>query len=785
MWNTEERTPDRANRKLVVLVLLLAGLIFIGDLLAPLGVAGGVPYVAVVLLAQWSSKGRHIFWAATLGTILTILGFLLSSEGSVPWMVMTNRALAMFVIWVTAILLYSRDQAERHLSIHKVESNSRLDQAVRESEQLGEKALRESEERFRVFFHEAPLAYQSLDQSGNFLEVNDTWCGLIGYSRKELLGMNFSDVLAPESVSQFLYNFPCFKRDGEIHGVEFELVRKDSSRICVSLDGKIGEHSNGSFKQTHCILNDITERKKAEEALRRREHELRSITDSIPALVSYVDMNGRYQFVNKGYEEMFGLPKEEILGRRLRDLMDEDQYAKIEKNMERALAGEHVGSEDHLYIGGELRWLASTCIPDFDDDGEFHGYFAMIRDVSERKRMEEEKADLEAKLREAAKMEAVGRLAGGIAHDFNNILTGIQNYTELAQEEAPAGSQQRDDLEQVLRATDRASEVIGQILAFSRGARKDLTCIEWSGVIEEALELLQPSVSSAIELRCRVNTDSSRIMGDATQLHEVIFNLCTNAVSAIGDHEGVLDVALDEVEIGPEDIGSFPELKPGPHYRLMVRDTGRGIAPEIIDRVFEPFFTTKEVGMGTGMGLALVHSIVLGHDGAIRLDSTPDEGTAVYLYLRRADSVSEPKDAKPVPKAVTIEGTERILFVDDEDMIVNSMGRVLAKLGYEVVGLTSALEALELFQNDPEAFDLVITDLTMPKMTGDAFASEILRLRPEMPIILCSGFIEDTDGDRNERNGIRRQLKKPLSGKTLGETVRAVFDEQQAAAIQK
>ena len=780
MFKTGERAPDRADWKLIGLGLFLAGLFFLGDLLVPLGVAGGVLYVAVVLLAQWSPDWRHIHWAAALGTILTLLGYVLSPEGGIAWVVLTNRALAVFAIWVTALLLYDRKRIEKRLSIQ--ESRARIDEAVRESEKLGDKVLRESEERFRAFFHDAPLAYQSLDQSGNFLEVNDTWCEVLGYSHSEIIGMNFSDIIAPADVSQFLYSFPCFKNDGEIHDVEFELVRKDGGHVHVSFDGKIARHRDGSFKQTHCILNDITDRKRAEEALRRREHELRSITDNIPALVSYIDPDGRYQFVNKGYEEMFGLPREQIVGRRLREFMDEGEYARVEKNIEQALAGKRVTSEYSVRVGDEVRWFASNFIPDFGDDGEFRGFFAMIRDISDRKRMEEEKSDLEARLREAAKMEAIGRLAGGIAHDFNNILTGIQNYTELAQEEAPAGSRQRDDLDQVLRATARATEVIDQILAFSRGGRKDLTCIEWSGVIEEALKLVQPSVPSVIELRCRIETDSSAIMGDATQLHEAILNLCTNAVSAIGDHEGIVDVALEEIEIGPEESVSFPELKPGPHYRLTVRDTGHGIAPEIIDRVFEPFFTTHDVGMGTGMGLALVHSIVLGHDGAIRLESTPDEGTAVSLYLRRSDARPEPSDAGPEPKAEAIEGSERILIVDDEDMIVNSMGRILTKLGYEVIGSTSALEALELFRSSPNAFDLVITDLTMPKMTGDVLASEILRLRPDIPVVLCSGFIDDADEKQVQLNGIRLKLKKPLSAKLLGETVRAVFDGQRVGA---
>ncbi len=346
------------------------------------------------------------------------------------------------------------------------------------------------------------------------------------------------------------------------------------------------------------------------------------------------------------------------------------------------------------------------------DDDEVIGYVAVMRDVTNE-------VALEAQLRQAAKMEALGTLAGGIAHDFNNILYVIMGFAEISLEESAGGTRIKSYLRQVLLAANRAKDLVEQILTFSRQSDREKQLIRIGPVIEETLTFLRASIPTTIDIRAHMEVDTDIICGDPTQIHQIIMNLCSNAAHAMGQYGGVLDVYLGREEFGADRPAPCREITQESYLRLSISDTGHGMKPEVLERIFEPYFSTKEKGQGTGLGLAVVHGIVKDHRGAIRVQSVPDKGTVfdVYLPLVRSDCEAKADESECVPT-----GRQRILVVDDERSVIDMLKAMLESLGYVVEISDSSLDALELFRSKAHEFDLVITDLTMPKMTGTELA---------------------------------------------------------------
>jgi two-component system cell cycle sensor histidine kinase/response regulator CckA len=394
------------------------------------------------------------------------------------------------------------------------------------------------------------------------------------------------------------------------------------------------------------------------------------------------------------------------------------------------------------------------------------------RDITERKRAEQEKEKLETQLRQAHKMESIGTIAGGIAHDFNNILASVMGYTELALDDAKKGTMQYQNLQEVLLAGNRATELVKQILTFSRQTDQEQKPVQVRLIITEALKLLRASIPSTIEIRKNIQSNAL-VIGDSTQIHQVLMNLCTNAAHAMKDKGGVLTLDLSDVELNSEFVSNHPDLKPGPYINLTVTDTGHGIPPSILQQIFDPFFTTKDEGEGTGLGLSVVHGIVHGHGGAIYCYSQPGKGSAFEIYLPAVERHLKPEERieKPIPT-----GIERILLIDDEPALVNMGERVLKSLGYDVTKRTSSIEALELFKAQKDRFDLVITDMTMPKMTGENLSKELMKIRPDIPVILCTGFSAKIDEKKALDMGIRAFVSKPILKREIAETIRAVLD---------
>jgi signal transduction histidine kinase/ActR/RegA family two-component response regulator len=390
------------------------------------------------------------------------------------------------------------------------------------------------------------------------------------------------------------------------------------------------------------------------------------------------------------------------------------------------------------------------------DDVDFVG---AVQDVTEQKWAQAERERLEQRLRQAAKMEAVGRLAGGIAHDFNNILGAILGYAELAQNNLAEGGAVRRQIDQVMQASARGKGLVDRILAFSRSRVVERVPVHVQSVVEEALELLEASLPADVDLETKLDAVDTAVVGDATQFHQVVMNLCTNAVHAM-DRGGVLTVVLERVALGEGRLLSHGTLGPGSHVRLSVSDTGSGIPAAVLERMFDPFFTTKRVGDGTGLGLALVHGIVADFGGGIDVATQVDVGTTFTIWLPSTGKMPTIL-ANPVSELPRGNG-ETVMIVDDERVLVALAEETLAELGYEPVGFDSSLAAFEAFRAEPKRFDLVLTDETMPDLTGTELAREIRQLRPDISIILMSGYSGAQLNERAQAVGIIDVLRKPL-----------------------
>jgi ABC-type amino acid transport substrate-binding protein/nitrogen-specific signal transduction histidine kinase/ActR/RegA family two-component response regulator len=400
---------------------------------------------------------------------------------------------------------------------------------------------------------------------------------------------------------------------------------------------------------------------------------------------------------------------------------------------------------------------------------------SLQQEISERQRTEEEKDALAKQLLHVQKMEAIGTLAGGIAHDFNNILGAILGYSEMALVEMSPASKAASDIRNVEKAGKRAKDLVKQILTISRHSEQELKPLRIQLVIKEALELLRSSIPTTIAIEKNIDQDCPPVLADPTQIHQIIMNLCTNAYHAMMDTGGMLGIWLQPVELTSQDLDNKALLSPGSYLQLEVSDTGHGMTKDVRERIFEPYFTTKGPGEGTGLGLAIVHGLVMNFGGDLIVYSEPGKGSTFRIYLPVVKEWREfalPEDTTLLPT-----GTERILLVDDDEDLTEMNRTMLERLGYTVTALTSSIETLERFREAPENFDLVITDMTMPGMTGAELAVKLLEIRPDIPIILCSGFSDKINKEKAQQLGIREYIMKPVTKKQLAATVRNLLDE--------
>jgi PAS domain S-box-containing protein len=535
------------------------------------------------------------------------------------------------------------------------------------------------------------------------------------------------------------------------------------------IDSRVAPDAQECTRTQQALQQDIIARQRAEAALQQSEARFGTVMQqSLQGVCIY--QGGIVQFANPAMARIFGFTaSEELLGRDFCTLVAPSERAHLDQSGQLYLCGDPAPSHCELQgvrRDGALLWLeVMTALTSWEGAP---AVLVMCLDLTERRR-------LEGQVRQAQRMEAIGTLAGGIAHDFNNMLAAILGYTELAMGDVPPDSLTRSQLQRVLTAGERAKELVRQILTFSRQSKPERCPVDLCVIVKEVLRLLRASLPATIAIHQHCETKSAVVLADPTQMHQVLINLCVNAEHAMRTTGGVLEVCLEEVEVTAEIVAALPTLSVGPHVRLSVRDTGHGIAPDILDRIFDPFFTTKRAEEGTGMGLAVVQSIAVSHKGAVRVESTPGQGAtfAVYLPQFRQSATATASFEEQLPG-----GTERILFVDDEEPLARLGRAMLERLGYEVVVSTNSLEALEVFRTAPQRFDLVITDYTMPGMTGEVLARALRRLRSDIPIILCTGFSHIMDAEKAHALGIDAFLLKPLLLRDLGLAIRRVLERQ-------
>jgi PAS domain S-box-containing protein len=508
---------------------------------------------------------------------------------------------------------------------------------------------------------------------------------------------------------------------------------------------------------------------RAVESLKAGEERLRIILDSIQTGIVIIDPdNQKIVEINPAGLAMMGGNREDVIGSSCRRYFCADK--------ESACPGAGEGTQGHRFEsvlvsadGNEIP--ISKMVTRFMFNDRTH-FLESFEDITERIEAEEDKRRLEIQLRQAQKMESIGTLAGGIAHDFNNILSPIIGYSELALSDLPVDSAATSSLEAVLQAGERAKDLVGQILTFSRQTEKVLVPIQVHRVVKEVIKLLRSSLPTTIAIHLDISSEG-KAMADPTQIHQVIMNLCTNAFHAMEDEGGDLTVTLSQAEIDTAAIQELPELMPGPHLVLTVKDSGVGMSGHMAERIFDPYFTTKPKSKGTGLGLSVVHGIVKNHHGCITVESQLGEGStfSVYLPLVQSDSEEADRSAEPPP-----EGNERILLVDDEAEVTQMIQKMLGRLGYSVTVSTSSIEALEIFKKQPENYDLVITDLTMPGMTGEKLAGAVIGVRSDIPIVLCTGFSEKILEEKAKKWGIKKLVMKPITINQIAHAVRDALD---------
>jgi PAS domain S-box-containing protein len=584
-----------------------------------------------------------------------------------------------------------------------------------------EEVLQQNEQLLRSIINNTSAAIYVKDLNSRYLLINSHYEKLFNITAEEIRGQSVYDIFPKEVADAFRANDLRVLQTGTAVQSEEVVPQTDGLHTYLSVKFPLFDAAGKPYA-VGGISTDITARKRMEEALREREERLRAIIDTTPECVKLLDGDGTVLEMNAaGLTLIEADSAEAIIGRSVYSLIAAEYRAAFRAFSERICRGDK-GHLEFEIIGlrGLRRWMETHAVPLRNQADGTSVQLAITRDITARKRAEEEREPLHTQLLQAQKMEAMGILAGGIAHDFNNILASILGYTELALDDVPQDSPARWRLQEVLTAGKRARDLVQQILAFSRRSEPKRQPIQLHSVVQDALRLLRASLPAIIDIRPHLDTTSSTVLADPTQMHQVLMNLCSNAEHAMRQTGGVLEMRLTAVEVTTDFAAAHPPLQPGAH-----------------------------------------------------LQSTPGQGTTFDLYFSRSASSAVDEGAEEaLPR-----GQGRILFVDDEAPLVRLAQRMLVRLGYEVLACMSGAEALEAFQAAPQECDLVITDQIMPHMTGEALARALHKIRPEIPIILCTGFSHALTAEKVAAVGINAYLMKPLVSRELGLAIRHVLDQ--------
>jgi PAS domain S-box-containing protein len=638
-------------------------------------------------------------------------------------------------------------------------------------------------EKYSDLYDFAPVGYFTLSDDGIIREVNLTGASLLGEERSTLINQHFSMFLSREAHTTFVEFLRKVFEDTTKKTCEVMLAgNKDTPRY-MHIEGTAVNAGKGQGWQCRVAVVDITEHKWSEEKLKESEQRFQEMAISIRGVFWLFDWDKRKAiYVSPAYEEIYGRPIKEVY-----DLTEEwdknihpDDRLFVNESFKQVFqkTGPEGASIEYRIIrpDGEVRWISNRVYAVRDPDGKIRHLTGFAADITDFKRSLDDKKCLEVQLAQAQKMEALGTLAGGVAHDFNNILTAIMGYTEIAKLNVAEPEKVRKNLDNLLKSSKRAKDLVSQILSFSRHAAGEHEILTLSYTVQESLNMLKATIPSNIEIKQKLDSHG-KVRADPSQINQMMMNLSINAAQAIGVSVGVLEVGLEEVSVD-EAVAFVLDVSTGRYLRLTVSDTGQGMPPEVMARIFEPYFTTKNKAGNSGLGLSIVHGIVKRHGGAITCQSKPGEGATFEIYLPEAIAEGEEEVTEPVKVEVPT-GNEKILFVDDENALVEVAESLLGSLGYTVTALTSSIEALDLLRKDPDQFDLVVTDMTMPEMMGDKLAQKILEIRPDIPVIMYTGYSEYITEERAKSIGIRRFILKPFEIEDLAKNIRNELDKKE------
>ncbi|MEZ4524786.1 MAG: PAS domain S-box protein [Desulfobacterales bacterium] len=693
-------------------------------------------YIPIILASiWWTVKGPVV--ALCLGASLILSHIFLKPDAPLP----DDLLRALMFIVVSVFVIYVKQQNDMAMS-----------------------RIVASEKKFRELFEnigDGVCIYRAVSAGRDFVctDVNKSAEHIEGMAKEEMMDKSLL-TLFPEAGNYGLLDvFHRVRRTGKAETLPLSHYKDD--RIS---GWRIHYVYRLSPEEIVCVYRDETERKKAEMTSLKLEDIVQSSNDAIVG----ISVDGIIQTWNRGAREIFGYEAHEAAGNHISLFVPRERIHETFEIIDNIKKNRRVERFETVRKrkDGKMIQVSVTASPVKNSLGAVTGASIITRDITE-------KSILEEQVRQAQKRQAIGTLAAGIAHDFNNILMPIIGFSELSLDLVPRKSPAEENLRQILKSAERARELIQHILTFSRESRQERQPVKLQYIVKEALKLIRATLPSTIRIRQEIH-NCSDVLADPTQIHQIVMNLCTNAYHAMEENGGTLEISLTDVCTDVQDCAEIWGLNPGKYVQLRVRDTGHGIDPSIMPNIFDPYFTTKEEGKGTGLGLAVVQGIVKNHGGKIKIASTPGSGTCFEIYFPQIEedaSISGITAQSCPPR-----GSERVLLVDDEEQIVQMLSQMLRHLGYQVTDTSNSLEALKIFSERPDAYDLVITDQTMPDMTGFQLAQKMREIRPGIPVVLCTGFSSGVSEKKAKESGIREFIMKPVVKKDLAEALRRALD---------
>ncbi len=627
-----------------------------------------------------------------------------------------------------------------------------------------EQDLHDSEKLFRNLFYIAPDSMAiSRVEDGKYIDINEKFTQQTGFTREDSLGRTSLDIGLWVHPEDFQSVHEQIRLTGKIDNFETQFRLKDGrirtgllSATIVELDKK--PHVLG-------VVKDIDDIRKAQ-----AEHDrLATAVDQAAERVVITDPDGKIVYVNPAFEISTGYTRDEAIGQYAAIISSGKHDSSFYEDMWKTISGGNVwrGRIINKHKDGYMIHEQSTITPVKDSGGTIVNYVQIATDITAEENLRDQ-------LAQSQKMEAIGTLASGIAHDFNNIVQAIMGYTELVMDDLPVESRAYINLEKVMAAAQRSGEMVKQILTFSRRSTSEVTTIDIGPLTKEGLKFLRAAIPANIEIKENIKPNLGKILANPTQIHQVLMNLCINAAQAIKAEKGAILVELDQLDLDISFTSYNPPLLPGKHLRLSVSDTGSGIAPNIVDKIFDPYFTTKESGKGTGLGLSVVHGILVSYNGAITVNSDPGKGATFCVYFPVVDDPGEGDNRDSGSKERPC-GSEQVLVIDDETILVELVASKLKRLGYNVTATTDPQEALRLLVESPQKFDVVVTDMMMPKMSGIELAQKISTSWPALPVVICTGWGELISNEQIKKAGIRAIVRKPAARDEIAQAIRMVL----------